>query len=117
MPALVIALLAWFEFNRTVSAQETLRAVEEPLPYKYYGNSFSHKFHRPSCPFGMCISKSHLVRFHFRKEAIEAHFVPCKYCLPPIWWSVHGVILQPKEDSAKNTVNIPTQKPSESQDD
>jgi hypothetical protein len=52
----------------------------------------------------MCISKNHLVRFHFRKEAIEAHYTPCKYCLPPVWWTVHGVIL-PKRESGADQVD------------
>ncbi len=67
--------------------------------YKYCGNSFSHKFHRPSCPFGEAISKRHLVMFRFRHEAIEAHYEPCRYCLPPIWCRVHGVLLPKQENS------------------
>jgi hypothetical protein len=83
------------------SEQQTL---PEQLPYKYYGHKVSHKFHRPTCPFGMCISQRNLVLFHFRKEAIEAHFVPCKYCLPPVWWTVHGVILPNKDGCPQNKI-------------
>jgi hypothetical protein len=103
-------LCTWFEGNRTVLAQSepdeihTEQSLTQQLPYKYYGNSFSHKFHKPSCPFGMCISKRHLVLFHFRKEAIEAHYAPCRYCLPPVWWTVHGVIL-PRKDAERSSHN------------
>ncbi len=93
--------------NRLYPAS-SLEQAPEQLPYKYYANSFSHKFHRPSCPFGMCISKRHLVLFHFRKDAIEAHYAPCKYCLPPVWWSVHGVIL-PNKDNISTDKVIPEQ--------
>ncbi len=63
------------------------------LPYKYCGNTFSGKFHRPSCPFAVAISRRHLVLFHFRQEAIEAHFLPCRYCLPPVRLTVTAKIL------------------------
>ena len=91
-------ILIWFDSYQTVFAQvDSQKVLEEQLPYKYYGNNFSHKFHRPSCPFGSCISHRHLVLFHFRKEAIAANFTPCCYCLPPFWLTVHSVIL-PKQD-------------------
>ena len=111
----IFVLYIWFDWHRTVLAQteeETEQTLPEQIPYKYYGNIFSHKFHRPSCPFGMCISKRHLVLFHFRKDAIEAHFAPCKYCLPAVWWTVHGVILTKKDSISSewrfcSSLNVP----------
>jgi len=65
----------------------------QPLPFKYIGNSFSGKFHRPSCPFAKCISSRHLVLFARRKDATDQMFVTCRYCLPPSWTQVHATIL------------------------
>lgn len=67
-----------------------------PLPYKYVGNSFSLKFHRPSCPFAKAMHVSRMTLFHFRKEAISAGMKPCHYCLPPSWGTLKGTLL-PKE--------------------
>jgi hypothetical protein len=64
-----------------------------PVSYKYVGCSFSKKFHRPSCMFARAISKHHLVLFRWRKQAIDAQYAPCRYCLPPIWLSTHCVML------------------------
>lgn len=69
------------------------------LPYKYFGNNFSQKFHRPSCPYGRVISASHLVPFHFRREAVVAGFKPCRYCLPQAWGSVRCFILPPQKEA------------------
>ena len=104
---LLIAFFTWFECNRTVLAQPSEQTLTQELPYKYYGHCISHKFHRPSCPFGMCISKRHLVLFHFRKDAIDAHYAPCKYCLPAVWWTVHGVILSRKASDEPTNKAIP----------
>src|SRR6185437_100380 len=63
-------------------ARETLQ-----LPYKYVGNNFSHKFHRPSCPFARKMWPQRMQLFHFRKQAIDSDYRPCRYCLPPVWTS------------------------------
>ncbi len=97
-------------FSQIVLAQSSIETATDhlltdaELPYKYWGNRFSQKFHRPSCPFALCMNKRHLVLFHFRKEAIEAHFAPCKYCLPPVWCNVHGVILLPAKDGSSEHI-------------
>jgi len=125
--ALIFGLLIWpaNQYSQIVLAQSALdenesanainnesqttnlnqdKAISPPeLPYKYWGNNFSHKFHRPSCPFGRAISKRHLVLFHFRHEAIEAHYAPCRYCLPPIWLTVHGVLLPKQTEDSHST--------------
>lgn len=60
---------------------------------KYVGNTGSHIFHRPSCPFAQAMDPGHRVSFRFRHDAIDRDFVPCRYCLPPVWLSVHAVLL------------------------
>ncbi len=63
------------------------------LPIKYWGNSSSGKFHRPSCPFAKAMNSRHVVFFHFRHEAIGAGQQPCHYCLPPFVKRVQSVLL------------------------
>lgn len=94
MPGLmpnIFAEIAWAQ--SPVNTNQSEQDSTSQLPYKYYGNTFSMKFHRPSCPFAIAISRRHLVLFHFRREAIEAHFLPCRYCLPPVSLSVVGKII------------------------
>jgi hypothetical protein len=82
-----------------VAAIDSVRAESlDNLPYKYVGNSFSLKFHRPSCPFAKAMSVRHVQLFHFRREAIAAGEKPCRYCLPP-WWKSVKVFLKPAEPS------------------
>lgn len=63
------------------------------LPYKYIGNSFSGKFHRPSCKFAKVMSVKHVCLFHFRRQAIDDGQIPCRYCLPPTWKTVKARLL------------------------
>jgi hypothetical protein len=70
--------------------------AQEALPYKYVGSSFSHKFHRPSCIFAHRIWPEHLQLFHFRHQAVEDSYAPCRVCLPPVWTKVTGRILERK---------------------
>lgn len=60
---------------------------------KYVGNSFSHKFHRPSCPFAKQIWPSRLKTFRFRQDAVDDDYTPCHYCLPRVWLTVHACII------------------------
>ena len=69
-------------------------------PYKYWGNCFSLKFHRPSCPFARAMNPSRVEFFRFRFQAIAKGEVPCRYCLPPVVTRVSGVLLNLKEKSA-----------------
>lgn len=71
-------------------------ADAEPI-YKYVGNSFSFKFHRPSCRFANAMWKKHRLFFQFRKQAIDAGQKPCRYCLPPEWKSVDAKLLNPRK--------------------
>lgn len=68
------------------------------LPYKYVGNNYSGKFHKPSCPFAKVMNIGHVELFHFRIEAIKAGQRPCHYCLPQEWRSVRATILPPKDN-------------------
>ncbi|HEY9754916.1 MAG TPA: hypothetical protein V6C97_07145 [Oculatellaceae cyanobacterium] len=73
--------------------------VDGEPPVKYWGNSYSNKFHRPSCVFAKAMNARHVVFFHFRREAVAAGEVPCRYCLPPIVKRVQCKIL-PKAELA-----------------
>jgi methylphosphotriester-DNA--protein-cysteine methyltransferase len=74
------------------------------VPFKYVGNSFSCIFHRPSCPFGQCISEHHLRFFARRFNAIDAGYRPCEYCLPKTWTAVHAVLIGQQSQRAKPEV-------------
>lgn len=95
--------------------QEQTPESERPKPiYKYIGNSFSFKFHRPSCPFAKAMWRGHVLRFQYRKQAIDAGQKPCRYCLPPYWKSVGAKILKQEPESkqglstVENSQNLPT---------
>lgn len=70
------------------------KADEQPV-YKYTGNLFSLKFHRPSCKFARAMWREHVIRFQYRKQAVDAGQKPCRYCLPPDWKSVDSKIVSP----------------------
>ena len=48
----------------------------------YLGNSQSHRFHRPTCPFSKNIRANHLVHFKSRKDAFWEGYSPCRTCKP-----------------------------------
>jgi len=73
------------------------------LPVKYWGNSFSCKFHRPSCPFAQAMSLRHVIFFNFRWQAVERGQSPCRYCLPPFWTCVRSKILPPTATTEKSS--------------
>lgn len=77
--------------EQNVSAPQQ-ESNEQPI-YKYVGNLFSLKFHRPSCKFARVMWRQHVIRFQYRKQAIDAGQKPCRYCLPPNWKSVEAKIL------------------------
>jgi hypothetical protein len=83
--------------KKEVSSSNHTESVSAPseLPIKYWGNTFSLKFHRPSCPFAQAMSAHHVIFFNFRKQAVEAGQAPCRYCLPPNWTTVKAVLLKP----------------------
>lgn len=75
------------------------------IPYKYIGNNFSLKFHKPSCPFAKAMWSGHAELFHFRKEAIAAKYAPCRYCLPPSWTNVSATILARPPQTAAHSAS------------
>ena len=83
-------------------------------PAQYWGNSFSLKFHRPSCPFAQAMNPIHVQFFQSRHAAIEQGERPCRYCLPPYWTSVHCVLLtKPSTDNTPSRRNEPLEHDSE----
>lgn len=70
----------------------------EALPVKYVGNSESHKFHRPSCPYARIMAHSKRMQFYFRRQAVACGHVPCRYCLPQRWTFVRARLLTPLTD-------------------
>ncbi|MBS1953082.1 MAG: hypothetical protein JST89_02790 [Cyanobacteria bacterium SZAS-4] len=85
-----------------ISSSDGLNSVSADLPIKYWGNSFSLKFHRPSCPFAKAMSAHHVMFFNFRRQAIDSGQVPCRYCLPPNWTTVRASLWHPAELSKKD---------------
>jgi hypothetical protein len=80
---------------------------QNTLPVKYWGNSFSLKFHRPSCPFAQAMSTHHVMFFNFRKQAVDSGQTPCGYCLPPFWTTVKASIL-PAAPLTPSTPSMPS---------
>jgi hypothetical protein len=100
---LSIMALAWAWALTTIvaggavwAADQAPAPVDPPagyeLPYKYIGNSFSRKFHRPSCPFAKVMWSKRMELFQMRKQAIDGGYSPCHYCLPQVWTRVQGTI-------------------------
>jgi hypothetical protein len=90
------------EITTNADSKQLLEPLTVPnqtqLPYKYVGNNFSGKFHRPSCKFARAMNVDHVIFFHFRQDAISAGQQPCRYCLPPVWLTVKAKILGAKEE-------------------
>jgi hypothetical protein len=81
---------------------------QSTLPVKYWGNSFSLKFHRPSCPFAQAMSADHVMFFNFRKQAVDGGQTPCRYCLPPFWTTVKASILpSPHSQESAQSSGLP----------
>jgi methylphosphotriester-DNA--protein-cysteine methyltransferase len=51
--------------------------------YKYVANSFSKKYHRPTCATAKNIAKNNLIKFKTAKEAVDAGYFSCQVCKPP----------------------------------
>lgn len=54
------------------------------VDYKYVGSVKSNKYHYPMCKWAQKIKPENLVTFKSAKEALEAGYIPCKVCKPPI---------------------------------
>ncbi|MBX9695607.1 MAG: hypothetical protein K2Z81_24700 [Cyanobacteria bacterium] len=77
----------------TANLQQT---ASESGQFKYIGNNFSQKFHRPKCPFAEVMRHSRRVYCRFRCDAVALGYRPCKYCLPQRWTTVRAQILNPQ---------------------
>lgn len=74
---------------------EVSYGVEQDMqqPFKYIGNRYSSKFHRPGCIFAKIMSPRKAVLLHYRRQAIEAGLKPCRWCLPATWTCVKAKLL------------------------
>jgi hypothetical protein len=88
--------------DAAVQVVESVRAYAKS-PVKYWGNSYSNKFHKPSCPFAKAMNARHVVFFHLRCDAIAEGQVPCRYCLPPVVKRVQCKLLPKAELSSSKT--------------
>lgn len=52
--------------------------------FKYVGSAKSNRYHYHSCEWALKIHPDNLVTFRSAKQALEAGYVPCKVCKPPI---------------------------------
>ncbi len=94
------------------ATSESDSSTTTDLPYKYVGNTFSLKFHRPSCVFARAMSAGRVELFHFRRQAVEAGMQPCRYCLPPDWKTVRAVVVG-KPAPPGDALPPPIQEPAE----
>jgi hypothetical protein len=79
--------------------EEDLSVMPLPMvadPARYWGNSFSLKFHQPSCPFAQAMNPRHVQFFQNLDQATSSGEKPCRYCLPPYWTAVHCILLTPQ---------------------
>lgn len=67
--------------------------------YKFVGNTFSRKFHKPGCEFAAKMDASRVVFFKTREEAEKAGQKPCNWCLPGWLKDVRGQVLNPAPES------------------
>jgi hypothetical protein len=112
--SLILLIIVFCTCTMSCLAQADQRSPTDTsgLPYKYVGNSFSLKFHRPSCRYAKAMNVHHVQLFHYRREAIEAGEKPCNYCLPQSWGSVQAFLKPHIPDEP--TPYIPSSTPSQS---
>jgi len=54
------------------------------LAAEFWGSKKSNKYHFPSCQWAQKIKPYNLVTFASPEAAVQAGYVPCKVCRPPI---------------------------------
>lgn len=91
MMRVLAAVIVWVNLSLPAFAADLDET--RSLPVRYIGNSFSQKFHIPSCPFAQAMWRRRRLEFHFRHEATELGFRPCCWCLPKRWKHLEGRIL------------------------
>ncbi len=52
--------------------------------YKYVGSKTSIRYHYPDCEWAKKIAAKNLITFKTVEEAVNAKYVPCKVCKPPM---------------------------------
>jgi len=58
--------------------------VPSVLAGEFWASKKSNKYHYPDCKWAQKIKPENLVKFKTPEDAIEAGYVPCKVCRPPI---------------------------------
>lgn len=51
---------------------------------EFWGSKNSNKYHYPTCRWAQKIKSSNLIKFSSPEEAVNAGYVPCKVCKPPL---------------------------------
>ena len=75
------------ESSKTKQVSKSKQSLSSPrssLEGKYVASKKSNKYHFPSCKLAQKVSPSNRVVFKSAKEAIQAGYVPCKVCKPPV---------------------------------
>ncbi|MBQ2613058.1 MAG: thermonuclease family protein [Methanobrevibacter sp.] len=76
----------WAGDNTHVASQTSASKNTSSSPTNdagtYIGNTNSHKFHHPSCKYGVKISEKNKITFSSRDEAINKGYAPCNICNP-----------------------------------
>lgn len=89
---------AYFCFCPAKAASETDLQDEEGRKIRYIGNRQTYKLHRLTCPYRLVMRAELEKKFVCRAAAIQESFIPCRYCLPPVWKSVRGRVMLQKND-------------------
>ncbi|MCA9805011.1 MAG: hypothetical protein KC777_23740 [Cyanobacteria bacterium HKST-UBA02] len=90
------------DLSLAARAEPTGKAPESTTSgsgYKFVGNTFSHKFHKPGCEFAAKMDASRVVFFKTREEAEKAGQKPCNWCLPGWLKNVRGQVLKGAPES------------------
>ncbi len=62
----------------------SLFLVSASISLEFWGSKHSNKYHYPTCRWAKKIKPYNLVIFESPEEAIEAGYIPCKVCKPPL---------------------------------
>jgi hypothetical protein len=93
----------------------------DPSQVKYIGNKDTRKFHTVYCWYGEIMWHRRRRIFAHRADAIDAGYLPCRYCLPKYWTSVRAQLLAPAECESAHSPPVdsppPTNNPAPSKTD
>lgn len=54
-----------------------------PLFAEFLASKTSNKYHKPNCKWAKRIKPTRLIKFETVEDAVEAGYIPCRYCKPP----------------------------------